>query len=663
MATTWTSGAFSTSNDDIKYKIYIIQNSQSTSGNSSNVTVKVRFYRTNSGHTTYGSGTVTCVIDGTTYTASVDSSDKITSSGIYLFNKTLTIKHNSDGTKTLSVSAKIKHSKFSASSHSYSHALTTIPRKSTLSVGNGTLGTSQTLTVSRESSSFTHTITYACGSASGTVCSKSSSTSISFTPPLSLASQNITGTTVTIKYTITTYNGSTSIGSNSYTKTCSIPSSVKPSCTIAVSDPNGYSSTYGGYVKGMSKIKVVITSKTSYGSEIASYNTTVSGCGTYTSSSFTTGVVPMSGSITIKTTVTDKRGRTGTATTTITGIDYSPPYISKLSVNRCDSDGTSNTVGEYVKITFSATVASIGSKNTSTYTLKYKKTSASSYTSVTLSSYKNNYSVTDGSYIFSADSASSYNVEMNVTDAFQTVKKKTSASTGLALIHWLKDGFGMAVGKISEISNVFDIGFQTKFTGGLYISVLADGTNFNDLKTSNIFYCYSNRTYSNAPESGNDMVLEIYGISGSLIQRVSRNSRTEPIIYERCYYGSEWGEWIIVGGSTEWVDATITSSFDYYSNSSVCRYKRNGSTVYVEGVVKPSATITGGTSKTTIFTLKEGFRPSRQKFFVCQGAGKNTWLCTVNTSGIVDFSRYGGTEYANATTSTWLPFNFSFALD
>ena len=107
---TWSSGAFETSNKYINYKIYITENSTSTSKNTSSVTVKVKFYRTNTGYTTYGSGTVTCTINGTKYTASVDSSDKITSSGIYLFSKTVTIAHNADGTKTLTVSASIDHS-------------------------------------------------------------------------------------------------------------------------------------------------------------------------------------------------------------------------------------------------------------------------------------------------------------------------------------------------------------------------------------------------------------------------------------------------------------------------------------------------------------------------------------------------------------------------
>lgn len=477
MASTWTSGAFDTSNQHIKYKIYITQNSQNTSTNKSNVTVKVRFYRTNTGYTTYGSGTVTCVINGATYTASVDSNDKITNSGIYLFSKTLNIAHNDDGTKTLTVKAKISHSQFTASYHTYTHALTTIPRKSTLSVANGTLGTKQTLTVTRKADTMLHTITYSCGSASGTICSASESTSISFTPPLSLASQNTTGTTVSIKYTITTYSGYdlTNLGSNSYTVTCSIPASVKPGCSIAVSDPTGYASTYGGYIKGLSKIKVVVTGTASYGSVIASYKTTANG-GTYTASSFTTGVVSSTGTLTISASVTDKRGRSGTASKTITALAYTKPTISKLTVGRCDEDGTANQQGAYVKVTFNSSVTSLSSKNKATYTIQYKKTSASAYGSaITLSSYANNYAVSNGSYIFAAESDASYDVKVTVADNFYSGNRTTSVSTAFTLLHFSAGGTGLAIGKIVEEENLLDIGLPVRFRAGSPVTVLWSG--------------------------------------------------------------------------------------------------------------------------------------------------------------------------------------------
>lgn len=98
-----TSKAFATSNARVKYTITIKQNSQSVSGNYSNVIVSVRFYRTNTWYTTYGTGTVYCKINGTTCSVGVTPTQKITSAGIVLFSKTLNINHNADFT---SIAAK-----------------------------------------------------------------------------------------------------------------------------------------------------------------------------------------------------------------------------------------------------------------------------------------------------------------------------------------------------------------------------------------------------------------------------------------------------------------------------------------------------------------------------------------------------------------------------
>lgn len=127
-----TSSAFSTTNIYIKYTISIIQNSQSVENNTSNVTVRVRFYRTNTGYETWGTGTLYVYINGTTYEEAVTTSDVVDENGIVLFSKTLNINHKADGSKKLSTSAYIEHSMFSSSSNAYSQTLTTIPRQATL---------------------------------------------------------------------------------------------------------------------------------------------------------------------------------------------------------------------------------------------------------------------------------------------------------------------------------------------------------------------------------------------------------------------------------------------------------------------------------------------------------------------------------------------------
>lgn len=498
-----TSSALSTSNQFVKYTISITQNSQSITNNTSNVTVSVRFYRTNTGYTTYGTGTLYVKINGTTYTQSVTPYDEITNSGITLFTKTLDIAHGDDGAKTLTCSAWISHNApLTSTEQSYSQVLTTIPRKSTMSVSNGTLGTAQTLTVTRKSTSFTHTITYTCGSYSGTICTKSSNTSISWTPPLDLATGAPNGTSVYVSFTITTYNGNTAIGSNTSSITCVIPTSVVPTVSIAVSDPNGYLSTYGGYIQGKSKFKIDVTASGKYYSTIASYKTTVDGK-TFTSSSFTTDVIQGSGTLSISCTVTDSRGRTATVTKSITVIAYSAPKITALTVYRSNSDGAANSTGSYLSVKFSASITSLNSKNSATYVVSYKKTTASSYTNKTITAQSGKYSVSNAVYTFSADTAASYNILVKATDAFTSSSLAGVGASIFKLFSLYKTGKGLGIGKISELDNTVDIDLDLKTNTDVYGTVIGVGyapeipanSNFNDYVIPGM---YSVRSYNNA---------------------------------------------------------------------------------------------------------------------------------------------------------------------
>lgn len=534
----------------VTLSISITQNSQSIANNTSNVTVKVN------ASWTYGSYNQLqksgwLKIDGATYdfTSSFNYNQK-TSGSQTLFTKTVNVNHSTDGSKTLSCSASYTTGVSSGTiTASASKKLTTIPRKSTLSVGDGTLGTPQTLTVTEQASSFTHTITATCGSAAVPICTKSTSNSISFTPPLSWASQNTTGTSVSVTYTITTYNGSNSVGSNIYKKTCSIPASVKPSCTISVTDPTGTHDKYGieGYVKSVSKFRVVVTPDTSKSySPIASYKTTANG-GTYTSASFTTDVLASSGTLTIKATVTDKRGRSGTASITVDVHDYFFPTISKLTVHRCNEDGSPNDEGLFVKVVFDAAVSDINDQETSNGLVEYKKTTESTYTTATL--LEDVMSLTDFTCIFPADTGSSYDVRVSIADILgNQASRATTASTAFTLMHWSAAGRGIGFGKIAEVEDVFDVGLQTRFSGGILHPILQPKTDLDTVRTPNTYIGYnvSSNEYGNCPITSGTFTLDVKGAgnNGQVWQRLTLCDKTISETYERFYYGSTWGDWV-----------------------------------------------------------------------------------------------------------------------
>ena len=659
-----TSGTFSTNNDRIKYTISITQNSRSVSNNTSNVTVSVRFYRTDSNHTTYGTGTVYCKINGTQYSASVTPSQKITQSGIVLFTKTLNISHNSDGSKTLTCSAWIEHDEVSSVEQSYSHDLTAIPRKSSMSVSNGTLGTAQTLTVDRKSSSFTHTITYTCGSASGTIVTKSTSTSISFTPPLDLAKQNTTGTSVSIKYTIITYNNSTSIGSNSYTKTCSIPSSVKPTCSVTVSDGTGKSSTYGGYIQGISTFKIEVKGTPAQGSPIASYSAKANGS-TYTKSSFTTGVIANSGGFSIVGKVTDKRGRSSSQTVTGSVLAYSAPQVTKLSVTRCNEDGTANDQGSYVKVVYSYTYTSLSNKNKLTLQIKYKKTTESSYTiyNVYTDSNESPPKVDNSSYIFKADTGSSYNVQVYMKDNFKNVTRSTSVSTGFTLMHWKANGRGMAVGKISEKDDTFEVGMKlwSKY-GHVVVSPVSLPSNqdLNELLDYG-YYIIPNTTVgptiTNKPDLSTTATALIEVLPGGdgmqLIQRFTQCDKDDQYVWQRCYYTSSWGGWQTICGGMKKI------TFTPNTNISINRYSisRSGDIVTMYANLKSSAAINKGVS--TLFgSIPTMFAPTGSVATTGIQGSTDTCVCWIKNDGSINV-RPGAAYSANSVIEFNLTWNIT----
>ena len=337
-----------------------------------------------------------------------------------------------------------------------------IQQKSTLTVENGILGETQTLFVKQHDSTYTHTITYACGDASGTICTDSHSLAIPWNPPIELAGQNTTGTIVSIVLTIATYSGSTNIGSNSYTVQYEIPESVVPRCSITVVDSLGYENKYGKPIKGMSKLKVDITATTAHGSPIDSYNAVVNGT-TFTTPSLETDVIRFAGEVTVTATVKDKRGRSWTDEVSKDVYDYITPHISAFSVMRCNADGTANTSGAYLKVVFTASVTPLGNKNTAVYSVKYKKNSDTAYTTATLTQYANAYSVSDGTFVFAADTASSYDVTLVVADDFDEWTKSGSGPSIVKFWSLLKKGTGIALGKIAELSGYFEVNFLSKF--------------------------------------------------------------------------------------------------------------------------------------------------------------------------------------------------------
>ena len=117
----------------------------------------------------------------------------------------------------------------------------------------------------------------------------------------------------------------------------------------------------------------------------------------------------------------------------------------------------------------------------------------------------------------------------------------------------------------------------------------------------------------------------------------------------------------LVGDIDTWHEITeLTSDFKIYDGADPIQYRKVGNVVEVCGQLAPVSTLPGSSTAVIMFTLPEGYRPNKTRYFVCQGSGTNKWVLTIYTSGSVGFSRYGITEMIECTPDRWLPFNVMF---
>lgn len=158
-------------------------------------------------------------------------------------------------------------------------------------------------------------------------------TSYSWSVPTSLASQIPNSTSGLCTITCKTYSGNTLIGTSTTTCYLNVPSyTVTGTHTLTPIDQLS-----NKYVATKSKVKVVTAGSTSYGATIKSYSTAVGSQAAQSGATITSNALS-AGTIAIKTTITDSRGKTGTVTTNISVVAYSAPYCTELHASRDETD-------------------------------------------------------------------------------------------------------------------------------------------------------------------------------------------------------------------------------------------------------------------------------------------------------------------------------------
>lgn len=374
MATATFSGQYG---HNMTLEVWSDWNRQNVASNSSTVNVQARL-RTNGYASMWGvTASVTVTVNGKS--ESLNAAVNIgTNSSLLFYGKDFVVPHNGDGTKTvgIKISVGLNTGGYGSSMVAFDLPLPTIARASAVNDVTGTLGSAMTININRKNSAFKHTVKYNFGALSGTIATNVD-TSVSWTPPLNLATAMPNKTSDWGNITVETYSGSSKIGSATCRLTLNVPDSVKPTLgSITLTDSNAavknLLNTANTFAEIVSDIKVAFNSATGVqGSKITGYYAEIVNKNQSTNANNgNLGLMKWNGSAQVKAWVVDSRGRSSNAVTTnITVLEYFLPTLTFTAIR-----GDTNQSSDKIVVSRTAKIAplKIGNTQKNSFKLSFK---------------------------------------------------------------------------------------------------------------------------------------------------------------------------------------------------------------------------------------------------------------------------------------------------
>lgn len=427
--------------------------------------------------------TLTVTTNLGTYNESGDTSGSITLDGVEiadlagkkvylnttstLYSGTHTVQHSADGTKTVQVKAKFDvNTSVRWISAETALTLTAIPRAATLRFGAFTLGSAGTIAVESAGSGYTHTVSYALGGSSGMIVEKTTASTLSWTPELSLARELPHAAQGTGTLTVESFYGGVSVGSRSADVTIHIPSDMVPTAELTAVEliSTSVPAAWNAAVAGHTRLGYAVTASAPWGAEITGCSFT---CAGVTAEGLTgeTAVLSRSGTFTPRITVQDSRGRTAVVTgEPITVCPYQLPAITAASAYRCSGDGTAQDGGAHVRVSADASCAAVDGRNSVTLQLR-SRTVGGAWSGVT--------ELTPGQALILPGFAADTTYELKLTAADTLGGEKTvylTVPTQAVSLHLRPGGRGGAFGKYGEKDGALQIAWDVEALGDLALS-------------------------------------------------------------------------------------------------------------------------------------------------------------------------------------------------
>lgn len=319
-------------------------------------------------------------------------------------------------------------------------------------------GNSVTIKTPRASSDFGHVISYSYYDMNVQIADNQWNDEFRWTVPTSLISKMTNTSYSYMTFKVDTYNRAGKyIGTNYCRLDLVLPSGYEPTVTgiTYTNEDAAIAKRFGAstIIQGISKVKFNVSTSTKNGAKITYYYNEVDGqIAQGPNAWFITQPFKSSGTVVLKTTVTDSRGQKATLSKNIAVTEWYSPTVKNVSAqrwnvttNKADDDGTA------VKITYSFSIAPVANKNDKTIMIQYKD----GETWTTLATYTNSYSGENKVYISSAgkfNTDNAYSFRVLVKDYFTTdgVVSYAAIAPSFKLLDFSADGRGIGVGCKAE---------------------------------------------------------------------------------------------------------------------------------------------------------------------------------------------------------------------
>lgn len=667
---------WSNTNRGYRIRLWIDQTSQSIEDNSSQVRVRLALLNTFTTFAEYNC-TASVTIDGQIINWSGRPSMLSQNQVIMLIDRTVTVGHNADGTKTFNLSASFSGSggwsPGDLNIDGNSFTLTTIPRSSSVSVSTGVIGSAVTININRQSSSFKHTVRYAWAGKSGTIATNVD-TSTAWMIPLDFANDIPNSASGTGTIYVDTYSGSTKTGTQSATFTASVPDNLKPTFSgITLSDLNSAAQNLipsgNMFIQVISNIKVAFNGAVgSYGSSITGYYAEIVGKNQSTSSNGgSLGIMNYHGAIKIRARVSDSRGRwSDTREVSVTVLEYFAPALS-FSIVRTGSTSSTLTITRNAKI--APLTVSGSQKNSMSLTFKVARLGTTNFQADTgqatgawtsISSLVNSQANLAGNYLANQ----SWVVIGTLEDKFTNSQFMVNVATESVVLSYDRSGVG--VNKIRE-QGALDVKgdiyadnkpiqqYQLTQNNGKSLNAERD---WNDYINAGVYMGYN---LLNSPQSGNGWKhVQVFKHNDNWVVQVAYDFDGQ-IAAVRAKTNGTWRPWKYLATKddvqkytqgTPWQNLPLQNGWQHHQQYNDVQYSKSfDGVVFLRGVGTKGKTAYG----TVIAQLPVGFRPLHSTYVFALNDDFTIAVLCILTSGEIVVRKN--------VDATWLNFdNVSFKI-